>query len=61
MCIRDSNVIMDVSGTRPTPHGVSAEERQVVNRRREEADGVLRIFGLAPDTQGDKEARRERE
>jgi PAS domain-containing protein len=55
------NVIMDVSGTRPKRDAVSAEERQAVNRRREEADGVLRIFGLAPDLQDDKEARRKRE
>ncbi len=49
------NVIMDVTAARPKRNGVSAEERQAGNLRREEADGVLRIFGLAPDTQDDKQ------
>ena len=44
------NVIMDVSAPRPGRSGPSKEYRQAANRRREEASGVLRIFGLAPDT-----------
>ena len=44
------NVIMDVSEPRPRRSGPSKEDRQAENRRREEASGVLRIFGLAPDT-----------
>jgi DNA-binding CsgD family transcriptional regulator/PAS domain-containing protein len=44
------NVIMDVSPPRPERSGPSKEDRQAANRRREEASGVLRIFGLAPDT-----------
>ncbi len=43
------NVIMDVSEPRPRRSGSSKEDRQAENRRREEASGVLRIFGLAPD------------
>jgi DNA-binding CsgD family transcriptional regulator len=48
------NVIMDVSQPRPRSRGRSKEDRQAENRRREEATGVLRIFGLAPDTQHDR-------
>ena len=47
------NVIMDVSGPKPRSSGRSKEDRQAENRRREEASGVLRIFGLAPDAPGD--------
>jgi DNA-binding CsgD family transcriptional regulator len=44
------NVIMDVSPPRPRRSGPSKEDRLAENRRREEASGVLRIFGLAPET-----------
>ena len=47
------NVIMDVSEPRPRKSGPSKQARQADNRRREEASGVLRIFGLAPDTRAD--------
>lgn len=47
------NVIMDVSQPKPRRSGTSKEERQAENRRREEASGVLRIFGLAPNTPAD--------
>ena len=43
------NVIMDVSAPRPGRSGRSKEDREAANRRREEASGVLRIFGLAPE------------
>jgi DNA-binding CsgD family transcriptional regulator len=42
------NVIMDVSVPRPRRNGLSKEDQQAANLRREEASGVLRIFGLAP-------------
>jgi DNA-binding CsgD family transcriptional regulator len=42
------NVIMDVSPPHPRRNGLSKEARQAANLRREEASGVLRIFGLAP-------------
>jgi DNA-binding CsgD family transcriptional regulator len=42
------NVIMEVSVPRPRRNGLSQEDRQAANLRREEASGVLRIFGLAP-------------
>jgi len=42
------NVIMDVSAPRPRRNGLSKEDQQAANLRREEASGVLRIFGLAP-------------
>lgn len=45
------NVIMDVSSSGPRRNGLSKEDRQTQARRREEASGVLRIFGLAPDKQ----------
>ena len=48
------NVIMDVSEPRPSRSGPSREERQAANRRREEASGVLRIFGVAPDKRADR-------
>jgi PAS domain S-box-containing protein len=48
------NVIMDVSERRPRRSGPSKEDRQAENRRREQASGVLRIFGLAPDTRADQ-------
>jgi len=48
------NVIMDVSEPRPSSSGPSREERQAANRRREEASGVLRIFGVAPDKRADR-------
>jgi len=44
------NVVMDVSAPRSNRDGLSTAERQEENRRREAASGVLRIFGLAPDT-----------
>jgi len=44
------NVIMDVSAPKPRTSRPLKEGRQAANRRREEASGVLRIFGLAPDT-----------
>jgi DNA-binding CsgD family transcriptional regulator len=47
------NVIMDVSERRPRRSGPSKQDRQAENRRREEASGVLRIFGLAPNTRTD--------
>jgi PAS domain-containing protein len=50
------NVIMDVS--EPKPSRFSKEVRQAANRRREEASGVLRIFGLAPDPPRSRVARR---
>jgi DNA-binding CsgD family transcriptional regulator len=43
------NVIMDVSPPRPRRKGPSKENRLAENVRREEASGVLRIFGLAPE------------
>jgi DNA-binding CsgD family transcriptional regulator len=43
------NVVLDVVHRPPERHAVSAAQRQAENRRREEASGVLRIFGLAPD------------
>jgi DNA-binding CsgD family transcriptional regulator len=43
------NVIMDVSPPRPRRSQPSKEDRLAENRRREEASGVLRIFGLAPE------------
>jgi DNA-binding CsgD family transcriptional regulator len=42
------NVIMEVSAPRPRRNALSKEDRQAANLRREEASGVLRIFGLAP-------------
>lgn len=42
------NVIMEVRAPRPRKNGLSKEDRQAANLRREEASGVLRIFGLAP-------------
>ena len=47
------NVIMDVSERGPRRSRLSKEDRQEANRRREEAAGVLRIFGLAPDARAD--------
>jgi DNA-binding CsgD family transcriptional regulator len=46
------NVIMDVSEPKARRSPLK-EDRQGANRRREEASGVLRIFGVAPDTRGD--------
>jgi non-specific serine/threonine protein kinase len=43
---------MDVSEPVPRKSEPSKEAR-ADNRRREEASGVLRIFGLAPDTRAD--------
>jgi DNA-binding CsgD family transcriptional regulator len=48
------NVILDVSESGPKRSGPTKEDRQAENRRREEAAGVLRIFGLAPDTRHDR-------
>jgi DNA-binding CsgD family transcriptional regulator len=42
------NVVMDVSPPVPKKRRPSAAERQAANRTREEASGVLRIFGVAP-------------
>jgi DNA-binding CsgD family transcriptional regulator len=42
------NVIMDVSAPHSRRNGLSKEDQQAANLRREEASGVLRIFGLAP-------------
>jgi len=42
------NIIMGASAPRPRRSGPSKEERQAENLRREEASGVLRIFGFAP-------------
>jgi DNA-binding CsgD family transcriptional regulator len=44
------NVIMDVSTPPPRRKVPSKEDRLAENLRREEASGVLRIFGLAPET-----------
>jgi DNA-binding CsgD family transcriptional regulator len=44
------NVIMDVS-PRELKNGLSTEVRQAENSRRAAAAGVLRIFGLAPDSE----------
>lgn len=46
------NVIMDVTSPHPRRRGRSREDRLAENRRREEASGVLRIFGLAPEPLG---------
>jgi DNA-binding CsgD family transcriptional regulator len=56
------NVIMDVSEPKARRSPLK-EDRQGANRRREEASGVLRIFGVAPDTRVDhgEEALSERE
>jgi DNA-binding CsgD family transcriptional regulator len=43
------NVIMDVSAPKPGRSRHAKEHRLAENRRREEASGVLRIFGLAPE------------
>jgi DNA-binding CsgD family transcriptional regulator len=43
------NVIMDVSSPHPGRRGRTKEDRLAENLRREEASGVLRIFGLAPE------------
>jgi DNA-binding CsgD family transcriptional regulator len=48
------NVIMDVSEPKPRSRAQTKEDRQAANRRREQASGVLRIFGLAPDTSPDR-------
>jgi DNA-binding CsgD family transcriptional regulator len=42
------NVVMDVSEPAPRKGRPSAAERKAVNLQREEASGVLRIFGVAP-------------
>ncbi|HXN58616.1 MAG TPA: LuxR C-terminal-related transcriptional regulator [Candidatus Angelobacter sp.] len=42
------NVIMDVTAPRPRRNGLSKDDRDAANLRREEASGVLRIFGVAP-------------
>jgi DNA-binding CsgD family transcriptional regulator len=48
------NVIMEASPPGRARSRPSKEHRQAENRRREEASGVLRIFGLAPETQSPK-------
>jgi DNA-binding CsgD family transcriptional regulator len=47
------NVIMEVSEPKPRQSGPSKQGRQAENLRREEASGVLRIFGVAPDKGAD--------
>ena len=47
------NVVMDVSERAPRK-GRLAADRQAVNRQREAASGVLRIFGVAPGSGGRK-------
>jgi len=42
------NVVMDVSQPFPKKGRPSAADRRAVNLQREEASGVLRIFGVAP-------------
>ena len=42
------NVVMDVSPPPPKKRRPSAVEQQALSRAREEASGVLRIFGVAP-------------
>jgi DNA-binding CsgD family transcriptional regulator len=42
------NVVMDVSEPSPKKGRTSAAERKAANLQREEASGVLRIFGVAP-------------
>lgn len=42
------NVVMDVSQLPPKKRRRSAAEQQAASRAREEASGVLRIFGVAP-------------
>jgi DNA-binding CsgD family transcriptional regulator/PAS domain-containing protein len=44
------NVVMDVSPPSPRRARATAAERQAINLQREEASGVLRIFGVAPGT-----------
>jgi DNA-binding CsgD family transcriptional regulator len=48
------NVVMDVTEPAPKKGRPSPAERQVANRKREQASGVLRIFGVAPDPAGRK-------
>lgn len=48
------NVIMDVSAAQAVRSGLTRVDRQTEIRRREEASGVLRIFGVAPDTRAAK-------
>jgi len=48
------NVILDVSEPRPRTSRPLTADRQAANRRREEASGVLRIFGIAPDPRADR-------
>ena len=48
------NVIMDASAAQPVRSGLTKADRQTEIRRREEASGVLRIFGVAPDTRAAK-------
>jgi len=42
------NVVMEVTEPTPRKGRPSPAERQAVNRKREQASGVLRIFGFAP-------------
>ncbi|MDQ6710924.1 MAG: LuxR C-terminal-related transcriptional regulator [Candidatus Dormibacteraeota bacterium] len=44
------NVMMDVDSRHGKRSALSKEERRAMNRRLEEASGVLRIFGQAEDT-----------
>lgn len=48
------NVLMDVSEPPPKKRRPSAAEQRVANRAREEASGVLRIFGVAPGSDDGK-------
>jgi len=50
------NVIMNVSPPGPKRIELSKADRHAKNRRYEEASGVLRIFGLPPDTPDQKRA-----
>jgi len=48
------HVVMDVSEPAPRKGRRSAAERERANRKREQASGVLRIFGVAPGPTGRK-------
>lgn len=48
------HVVMDVSEPAPRKGRRSAAERETANRKREQASGVLRIFGVAPGPTGRK-------
>jgi DNA-binding CsgD family transcriptional regulator len=50
------NVVMDVSERAPRKGRRAAGDREAVNRQREAASGVLRIFGVAPGSGSRKPA-----